>query len=96
MPSYRLNIGRINVSLQGVSASVAEEIRENLAAELGHRLGDIRLSDRISANRVVLSPPPMQIHSAVDGPTLRGLIAEGLSNALRGEFGADNEDVGGP
>lgn len=95
MSSYQINIERLNVTLHGVSATVAEQASHDLEAELKRQLGAVRVSQRGATDPGFLDLGPIQVEPNTDGATLRSLIAERLSAVLQGELHANevSEDI---
>ncbi len=86
MSRYRINIERLNISLHGVSAIVAEQASQDLEAELKRQLGAIRVSQRGGMDPGFVDFGPLQVNPNIDGATLRSLIAERLSAVLHREL----------
>jgi len=88
MSRYRINIERLNVSLHGVSATVAEEASQNLEAELKRQLGAMRISHRGATEPGFFDMGPLQVDPNIDSATLRSLIAERLCTVMQHELHA--------
>lgn len=95
MSRYRINIERLNISLHGVSATIAEETSQNLEAELKRQLGAMRISQRGTTESGFFDLGPLQIEPNTDSATLRSLIAERLCTVMQHELHASeaNEDI---
>lgn len=77
-----LNIGRIQVSLHGISAQVAEQAVTGLNDELRHRLGMLQVHGMAGIDMGELSLSPVHSAAILDASALRGLIAERLADAI--------------
>lgn len=75
----RIEIDRLEIVLDGVSAAVAEAAAAGLEAELRRRLGALSL---VAASGTDLAIGPLAVPAGVDAATLRALIAERLLGAL--------------
>ena len=81
MMSRGMAIDRLNISIHGVSALVVEEALAGLEGELRRRLGACR-SAWDAAAVPELRVGPLDLPPGSDAAALRGLIAEGLLEAL--------------
>jgi hypothetical protein len=76
-----IEIDRVNITLHGISAALAEEAVNGLGTELRRRLGALRGS--VQANAVpALQVGRLDLGQRVDAIALRQLIAERLLDAL--------------
>jgi hypothetical protein len=82
MTRVSVELERVTIALHGISAIVAEEAMVGLEAELRRRLGTLPLGDLAAFDAAELALPPLHARGRLDAPTLRGLIAERIVQAL--------------
>lgn len=85
--TFRVEIDRLQVNVQGISTLLIEEAVQGLDAELGRRLGVNNLGQSFGNNTGMvdlaeLAIGPINVSSTLDAGELRGLIAERLLGAI--------------
>ena len=85
--SMNVNVGRLQISLHGVSAQMIEAAVQGLDAELGRRLGVRKLGQGLNSKTAAvdiaeLALSPLHLSTTLDAAGLRGLIADRLLDAI--------------
>lgn len=83
MSGTELRLDRLQVSLSGVSAEIAERAVDGLEAELRRRLGGVSSSELPWSDQAQLSLGTVHVKGRIDAAALRALIAERLVANLR-------------
>lgn len=84
MSDLSIRVDRLQLSLHGVSAELAERAMDGLDAELRRRLGRLSPADLPLADRAELALGTIRVTGRIDAASLRGLIAERLVASLQG------------
>jgi len=82
MSGLRIDIGRLNVGLHGISAAVVEEAAIGLDTVIARRLGARSWAELTDFDIDELSLGPLQTTVRADPAALRDLIAERLVQTL--------------
>lgn len=90
-----VDLGRVTLSLHGVSAQMAEEAVDGLGEELRRRLGALALGDVASFDCAELALAPFTAPTVLDAGALRGMIAERLTAAIFTSPKTTTEAAGG-
>lgn len=95
-----IDIGRLNISLHGVSAQMIEEAVQDLDAELGRRLGVRKLGQGLSSKTAAidiaeLALSPVHLNTTLNVAGLRGLIADRLLDAIEAQQQSAQTSAGG-
>jgi hypothetical protein len=81
--NINIELDRLKINLQGISAQIIEDAVEGLDTELHRRLGRRKFGLGLSNLDVgELSLTPLHLNSTLDVAGLRGLIADRLLDAL--------------
>ena len=78
-----IEIDRIQISLFGVSAQIAEAAAEGLESELRRRLGVFPPNDLAAFDAGELVLGSIEAPATLDAAALRGIIAERISEVIR-------------
>ncbi len=87
MSGISIDLNRLQISLHGVSAEVAESAMTGLDAELRRRLGRLSPGDLQLEDRAELALDDIRVQGRIDASALRVLIAARLVTALGGGGG---------
>ncbi|MBB3191873.1 hypothetical protein [Halomonas cerina] len=83
MSNVDLQLERLQISLHGVSAEVAESAMTGLDEELRRRLGGLSAADLPLSDQAELALGAIHVQGRIDPAALRGLIAQRLVASLR-------------
>lgn len=81
----KIDIDRIHIAMQGVSAAVVEAAMQDLGEELQRRLGVLRAAESLPGGTLEIAElaiGPLQMTAQTDAAALRALIAQGLVEML--------------
>jgi len=97
--SLNVNVGRLQINLQGVSAQLIEAAVQDLDVELGRRLGVRKLGQGLSSKTAAvdigeLALSPLHLSTTLDVAGLRGLIADRLLDAIETQYQFALESTG--
>jgi hypothetical protein len=97
--SMNVNVGRLQISLHGVSAQLIEAAVQDLDAELGRRLGVRKLGQGLTSRTAAvdiaeLALSPLHLPTTIDVAGLRGLIADRLLDAIEAQHQSALDSTG--
>lgn len=98
--AMNVDIGRLSISLHGISAQMIEAAVQDLDAELGRRFGVRKLGQGLSSRTASvditeLSLSPIHLNTRLNVAGLRGLIADRLLDAIEAQQQSAQTSAGG-